>query len=236
MGCSFPPPLTDDQLSDALDAVADGEVRDHLAGCAHCAARLAEARQAEQTLHAGLRRMDCPAPQRLGEYQLKLVGLAEARAIDRHLKECARCADELAELRAYLAAEQSPRAAARPPQTRWQSLGKLFGRVMPPAAAPALRGAGMEPIVVEAEGVTVILDVQASAGGVAVLGQVVADDLAAWAGALVELRQSGALQATAIVGDLGDFRLAAVAAAISELRLTPLHGRMLVVADLPLGR
>ena len=77
---------------------------------------------------------------------------------------------------------------------------------------------------------------QASAGGVTALGQVVADDLAAWAGALVELRQSGALQATAIVGDLGDFRLAAVAAAISELRLTPLHGRMLVVADLPLGR
>ena len=236
MECSFPPPLTDDQLSEALDTVADGEVRDHLAGCAYCAARLAEARQAERTLHAGLHRMDCPTPQRLGEYQLKMVDQADARAIARHLKECVRCAGELDDLRAYLGAEPSAPATIQPQQVARLSLGKLFGRVMPPAAVPALRGAGPEPIVIEADGVTVILDVQGSSGGRAIVqGQVVADDLAAWAGALVELRQSGTLQATAVVGDFGGFDLGPVPTVIAELRFTPLRGRMLVVTDLALG-
>src|SRR5215208_1947417 len=153
MKCSFPPPLTDDQLTGALDGLADRAVDDHLAGCAYCAARLAQARQADLLLHAGLRRFDCPMPQQLGSYLLKLLGQADARAIARHLKECARCTDELEELRLYLATDPAVTAPARQDAHRvLQSLGKLFGQILPRTPALALRGAGPEPIIAEAEG------------------------------------------------------------------------------------
>jgi len=235
MKCSFPPPLTDDQLTDALDGVADRAVDDHLAGCAYCTARLAQVQQAELTLHASLHRFDCPTPQQLGNYQLKLLDRADARAIARHLKECVRCTNELEELRVYLgtdpAVETPARQNARP---ALQSLGKLFGQILPRTPGLALRGAGPEPIIAEAEGTTVILNMDPAPNDrVTVHGQVVANDPAVWTSALVELRQGGRLEATAPVSDLGGFSLGPIPAAISELRITPQFGRMLVLLDIP---
>ena len=76
MECSSPPPLTDDQLSAALEQNAAPDVIDHLASCASCAARLDAAQQAEQSLRSALYRWDCPAPQTLAEYH---VGRTSAR-------------------------------------------------------------------------------------------------------------------------------------------------------------
>jgi hypothetical protein len=235
MKCSFPPPLMDDQLSSALDGVADRAVDDHLAGCAYCAARLAQAQQAEQMLHAGLHRLDCPTPQQLGDYQLKLVGRADARAIARHLKECARCTGELEDLQVYLAADQAVVSPARQPaRPALQSLGKLFAHILPRTPALALRGAGPEPIIAEAKGATIILNMDPAPNErVTIQGQVVADDSATWANSLVELRQAGTLEATATVNDLGGFSLGPIPAAISELRITPQLGHMLVLQDIP---
>lgn len=237
MKCSYPPPLTDDQISDALDDLADRDVRDHLAGCAACAARLAQAQQAERTLRAGLNRWDCPPAHLLGDYHLQRVSRDDARAITRHLAECARCTEELDELRLYLPAGQVTRApVAMPARAALGSLGKLFGQILPRTPAHALRGAGPEPIVAEADGTTIILDVQpAPDARLALQGQVVAEDLAAWAGALVELRQSGALLATGVVSDLGGFSCGPLPAGLSELRITPQRGRMLILADLQLS-
>ena len=237
MKCSFPPPLTDDQLTGALDGAADRAVDDHLAGCAYCAARLADARQADLILHASLHRFDCPTPEQLGNYELKLLGRADARAIARHLKECVRCTDELEELRVYLAADSAMAAPARQDaRPMLQSLGKLFGQILPRTPGLALRGAGPEPIIAEAEGTTIILNMDPAPNDrVTVHGQVVANDPAVWTSSLVELRQGGMLEATATVNDLGGFSLGPIPAAISELRITPQFGRMLVLLDIPLA-
>ena len=234
MGCSFPPPLTDDQITDALDGAADQEVQDHLAVCAHCSARLVQARRAERVLHTNLRRLDCPTPRQLGDYELKLVSKTDERAIARHLRTCVRCTDELEELRAYLVVDQAPREPARSSPTLG-ALGKLFGQIMPRSSASALRGAGPEPIIAEADGTTIILNVQPAPNGrVTIQGQVIADDLAPWTSSLVELRQIGALQATSTVNGLGGFSLEPLPAAVSELRLTPQRGRIVVLPDIQL--
>src|SRR6266536_5903792 len=98
MECSSPPPLTDDQLSAALDQAAAPDVIDHLASCASCAARLEAAQQAEQSMRSALYRWDCPTPQTIADYHLGRPSAEEQRAIVRHLETCARCSEELAEL------------------------------------------------------------------------------------------------------------------------------------------
>ncbi len=237
MDCSAPPPLTDDQISAVLDGAAEGAVLAHLAGCASCAARLEDARRVERTLRDGLHRWDCPAPQTLADYHLARVGAEQDRAIARHLAGCARCAAEIETLRLFLLAGEpapapppvgAPRRAGRPAR------GPLLARILPRSLAPTLRGGG-GPLMAEADGLTIFVDVQpAGAGQVALECQLVADDQQRWTGALVEIRQSGALRATAEVDDLGGFRCAAIPAGATELRITPPGGRMLVVPGLEL--
>ncbi len=233
MKCRFPPPLTEDQISAALDGEANLSVRDHLMRCEGCAARLAQARQIERMLRSGLARWDCPTPQQLGDYHLGLVSQADMRTIARHLESCVRCSDEIEDLRVFLTADSPPRPPAqiRPVRPRLPRPGELIARLLPPAPALAIRGATPEPIKAEADGIAIFLDVQPAAGGQVMLtGQVVADDLDRWVGALVELRQADVLYATATLDDLGSFSCGPVPAGSSDLRITPQRGRPLVLS------
>src|SRR6059058_694021 len=98
MPCSFPPPLTDDQFTAALDGEVSLPVQQHLAMCPGCAARLTQARQVEQMLKSKLRRWDCPTSQQIGHYHLGLTSQTEARSIAEHLSQCVACQAELSEL------------------------------------------------------------------------------------------------------------------------------------------
>jgi hypothetical protein len=236
MPCSDPPPRPVDQITAALDGVAAPEVRAHLGRCEACAARLAQARQLEAGLRASLRRWDCPAPQQLADYHLGRLEGAADRAIARHLAICASCAQEVEALRVFLLADEPPAAPAVPapaPLDRSRR-GPLLGRRLPQAAA--LRGGAGGPIQAQAGDTTVFLDVQpAGAGQVVIQGQIVDDDQERWAGALVELRQGGALPASAAVDDLGSFGCGPLPAGPTELRATPSRGRMVILPDLDLG-
>jgi anti-sigma factor RsiW len=237
MRCSDPPPLTEDQITVALDGEAEPSIYDHLARCESCAARLAQAQQFERTLKAGLRRWDCPAPQQLSDYHLGLVSQDDARAIARHLEHCARCSDEIEEMRTFLIADASPRLPAPRPPARPRRLRptELIARLLPRAPALAVRGS-VGPIKAEADGVTIFLDVQPADGGrVILMGQVVADAKERWVGALVELRQAGILCATAALDDLGSFSAGPLPAGSTELRVTPVSGPSLVLLDIELA-
>ena len=236
MQCSAPPPLTDDQISAALDGEADPDVRLHLAQCASCAARLAEAQRIERGLGASLHRWDCPAPQRLSDYHLGGMSGEEDSAFARHLTGCASCRQEIEDLRVFLQAEEPPPIAAAPPAPRQPWRGPLIGRLLPRALVPGLRGSGAGPLRAEAGDTTIFLDVRPSGAGVVVLHcQVEDEDLDRWTGALVELRQGGALRATAEIDDLGTFSCGPVPAARSDLRMVPLRGRMIVLEGLELS-
>ena len=238
MECSSPPPLTDDQLSAALEQTAAPDVIDHLASCASCAARLNTARQAEQSLRSALYRWDCPAPQTLAEYHLGRQSADQQRAIVRHLETCARCSEEIAELVLFMRDEAPLAAPADPsPARRPASRGWSLARLLPRVPALALRGGAGAPLMFETDdGVTIFLEIQPAAGGQAELrGQLVADDQEGWASALVELRQSGILRATAAIDDLGTFRVAALPTLPTELRVTRADGRALLLPEFELA-
>ena len=235
MECSHPPRLTPDQLSAALSGEAEPDVYAHLALCAGCAARLATARGIEDGLTRRLFRWDCPTPQRLGEYHLGMADQAEVAAITQHLERCPHCAEELAHLGAFLATEPPP-VPARPAHSKTHPdrppLGALMARLLPPTPALALRGEARGPIMAEAGDILIVLDVQPAAEGqVTLLGQVAAPDPERWAGALVQLRQSGALQRTVLLDEVGTFRCEALPAGLTELRIASETGLMIVLPE-----
>lgn len=234
MDCYAPPPLSDDQISSVLDGLAGPELLTHLAACAGCAARLASARTLERRVAARLYRWDCPPPDRLAEHERGRLGPEQSHAITAHLAVCVRCSRELADLRALLAADSPPEVLRPTPAPRLPAAAQRHSaRQLPRQPGAALRGAGDGPIMAEADGATIFLDIQpGSPGQVLLQGQLVADDQASWAGALVELRQAGLLVATAFVDDLGSFWCPALPAGISELWITSVGGRRITLAGL----
>jgi len=238
MECSSPPPLNDDQLSAALDETATPEVIDHLAACPSCAARLEQARSTERALRSGLYRWDCPSPQTLAEYHLGSIAAEEQRAIARHLEQCVHCSEEIGELVLFMR-DEAPAAepAAPTPARRPAARGWSLGRLLPHASALALRGGAAEPLMFEADGgVTIFVEVQPAAAGQAELRvQLVAEDQDAWTGALVEIRQSGALRATAVIDDLGTVNTPALPMLPTELRVTRADGHALLLPEFGLS-
>jgi len=236
MKCNHPPPLTPDQLSDAIDGTAGAAVQEHLADCPSCTQRLAIARLAEQKLGARLLRWDCPSSQQIGDYDQGLLPESEAASVASHIRECARCTEELADLRLFMATDDRPRPIAAPQSARRSpSLGELIAQLLPRTLAPALRGEIRAPLTAQAEGVTIVLDVQPGDGQQIVLqGQLAAEDQDSWTGALVTLRQGNQLKATAIVDDLGGFSVASLPSAITDIRVTPQVGQPVLLKEVNL--
>lgn len=97
-----------------------------------------------------------------------------------------------------------------------------------------MRSTASGPVIAEAEGTTIMLDLQPSAdGSVLVLGQLIGDDVEHWTGALVELRQAETLLRTTVVDDLSSFSLERVPPGQTSLRITDEHGRTLLLDDVP---
>ncbi len=237
MTCSLPPPLTPDQLSAAIDGTAAEEVDNHLRDCADCRQRLANAQALEQQLHRHLLRWDCPSPQQLADFHL---GLLEPQAADLglHIVGCARCQAELAELRGFLAAgnERPARVPAPQPDRRARAgLREILAQLLPQTPALALRGESQAPLMAAAGEVLVIVETQAAGGTYTLVGQVAAPAQDEWNGALAQLAGAGEITHSAVVDELGGFRLAGVPAGTHTLRLTPRAGNVIVLPTLDLG-
>lgn len=235
MTCSAPPPLTPDQLSDALDGTATAAIHKHLEHCAFCSDRLADARGLEQQLSRRLYRWDCPPPQQLTDFQLGLLDAGPAADISAHVAGCARCQPELAALQAFLADELAGNVAPpeRKPRPGWRD---MVAQLLPPVPAPALRGEARAPFIAQAGDVLILLDAHAAGEATfRLVGQLASPDPAHWAGALVQLWHAGTLTHTAIVDELANFQLAAVRPGRLELRITPPKGAAIILPPAELG-
>lgn len=237
--CSVPPPLTEDQLSDALDGTADAAVQAHLNDCPYCAERLAAARQIETALNRTLQRWDAPSSDQLADYVLNLLDPSARQRIEEYLQVSPSARAEVAQLRDYLKLDALPAAPMRPkvePRPRLPSLDEIIAVLLPRKLQPALRGGiARGELTAQGRGVTVFIEYFAEGDVCTITGQVIANDPAVWDGALAQLFAGGNLTMTAVLDSGGDFKLAQVAPGTYELRIASEGHQVIVIHELTIN-
>jgi hypothetical protein len=96
----------------------------------------------------------------------------------------------------------------------------------------ALRGESEGPVIFEAEGVVIILDMQpADEGKLNVLGQNAADDQEEWTGATVTLQQIDESYTT-YLDDLGAFRFEEIPSGPGQITITSQQGTEIKIPNI----
>jgi anti-sigma factor RsiW len=244
MQCTQPPELTEEQVNSVLDGVADPAVLRHLEVCPYCSRRVEQARRVDEMLKQRLNRWDCPTPQALRDYHFSLLSAPEEAHIRQHLEDCPHCQAELAELHAFLGQEQAlePQPEPRRPLLSAANLRMLFVPSTPQFAfrgasepsQPVLYSSSPQPLLFEVEGTSVFLELESTAQGLRLRGQVVTSEGSqeTWAQALVELWRGNALQATAVLDEVGGFHCEPVESGQFELRVSAPDGPRLIIDTL----
>lgn len=232
MICANNPQPDDSELLMTLDGQASPEVAMHVSQCLQCSQRAAELASVQRLATARLFRAACPPALELGEYHLDMLPVAKTTVVQQHVATCPYCAQELAQLAAFM---DSPDPYLHP--APWTTLrrqvnvlvarltsgmqaGGLFG---PPALAPALaglRGDAAGPLTYEAGDAQIILDVQQDgqqAGRQALIGLVMGLDGQALRATLWRDQQQ---IVAAAVDTLGNFAFDDLAPGQYELILT----------------
>jgi hypothetical protein len=220
--------LTDDALSLALDGFADEDTQRHLAQCPACAARLEDMRLFDNRLRGRLRRFECPPPQQLIEYQLKMLSGDEAERVKKHVADCPRCQRDLAELDGFLnLQDEEPIPDNIIPL--WTPRNMFKAAHVQTAGNLALKGLDDENTHdAKAGSATVLLESKAVPKGFQLTGQIL-DDQVDWAGAVVEVWQDGAPQQVSTLDETCEFRFDFTAATSVDLYFTAPSGVTLVV-------
>jgi hypothetical protein len=232
------PALGDEQLSEMLDGVAPERVVKQVAHDPAAAARLHAWQRWNEQMQAQLQRWDCPPPQHLADYHWGIADRHAAQIIAQHLPTCVRCSSEIESLRTFLDADEPQPSAPRtspPSLSPGVRLRERIASLLPRTPTLAVRGEHRAPLLAQAGDVLLVLDVEPTSDQFVVHGQVAADDLDRWTGALVEVRQDGVVRGVAEVDDVASFRCGPLAAGVSELRITAPDGTSVVLQDVDLG-
>lgn len=234
MDCSLPPPLSEDELSAALDGEASATVQQHLAQCTYCVGRLEEARRMELMLKGKLLRFDCPTSRELIDYDAGLLNTIEATQILRHVETCPRCQDELRVLQRFLDDEKEVSPILQIVRSRRQHLQERIAQPRADVGAWAARGLQDGDVQDwEADGATIFLELKRRTEGLVLSGQVV-DDNPIWTGALAEIRQAGEVQGVSVLDEMGEFRFTLSQQAPLDLNITAPNGITLVLENITL--
>lgn len=237
MTCSFPPELTEDQISAALDGSADDQIQSHLAQCPGCSARLQTARATEGRLHKLLFRWDCPSSHTLGDYALELLPEADMQAVRTHLQTCPRCQAEMVALNRFMEMDfpAEPAAPSKPKPAPKQRPNIWLPRPVQGMPAFAARGESSESSLFEVNGVTIFLETQEDAGQRWLVGRLITPDFPAWMDALVELWQNGAIVTVAAVDQAAGFRCRLSNRETFDLSITSKEGIVLTISGIRLA-
>ena len=239
MNCISPPELSDRQLLEFLDGEAEPESTHHLGICQYCRNRADALGRLQNGITARLYRITCPSPLESGEYHLRKYDLQimpspQMLVIAQHLRECPHCEAEVAQLETFL--QDLTDVKPDPTPVRVLIARLLGGSGGGPAPMPALRGERKGPIILEAEGVVITLDVEpGSDKQVSILGQVAADDQDQWTNASVELQQADMPPQTTSLDDLGAFRLETVRPGTTRIMITSIEGVVIQSPDIELA-
>lgn len=237
MRCVFASPLTEDQISAAIDGEADPDITTHLERCAFCAARVEQAQHFERALERRLHRVNCPPTQQLVEYDFGLLAPPLRLQLDTHVPSCPDCSAELAEIQAAAHSEAKAQPLRRRPRpSPRERIGEVLAQLLPRPAALALRGTGPRQVTAQAGDTTILLDIQRGIDGNALLrGQLISEDAEQWIGGLVELRQAGVIACVTTIDELGAFSCGPLPAVLTDLRLAPAAGAAIRLQAIDLG-
>lgn len=235
MKCITSPALDDTEIVRYVEGEADDAVVAHIKECPFCSERASRWTLLQNRLRKQLYRVTCPTPVELGDYHLGLLPASQMLVIGQHLRECALCRREVAELENFLdelAPEISLLGAVK------VLIARLIGGIGEPGneglmpSGVALRGETKGPITLETDGIVIVLDIQSTNGGRAnLIGQVAAANQDQWTGALVELRQDNKLHSSTKVDDLGAFRAEGIMLGSHELRIISKDSSLIVVSN-----
>lgn len=227
MNCIAPPGPEDWQLLAYLDREADSETQFHLQKCGSCRERAKDLAHRQGTLARQLHGIIHPSPVELGEFHLRLLPSSQMLLISRHVRECPSCAREILQLEDFISDLDPHRkitlmgkakSLVAQMMNRQEASNLTGGRLF------AMRGAGKEPMIFQAGGNLIVLEIQpASNGSLSILGQVAAENQEDWNGALVRLQQDHLQEMASRVDDLGAFRCEEIIPGPIQIRITSLH-------------
>ena len=180
----------------------------------------------EAQLRQVLYRFDCPSPHALGEYALDLVPMEQRVAIASHVRECSGCTDELASMRAFLAADIQP--AVGPVDRLLRVVATLLGPGSAQVAFASARRSigGQSPLTYRAE--ELITSLSPGRDGRSLLG------LVSWEGAETDepeleghtarlVGASGTLVAETTLDAIGNFTLHVLESHVDQEYIVELH-------------
>jgi anti-sigma factor RsiW len=237
MKCITSPALDDTQIISYVEGEADDAVVTHIKECPYCAERASRLTLFQNQLKTQLYRSTCPSSIELGDYYLGLLPASQVLVVAKHIRDCPHCRLEIAELEEFLAeADVHPDLLKTAKVLFARLVGGQAGEPSSTSAFSALRGEAKGPLVFEADGIVITLDVQASANQqVSIQGQLAADDQNQWTGAVVKLQQAGMPELTASLDDLGAFAFEAISPGSLELHITSPNGFEVQIPNLDLS-
>ncbi len=240
MTCSFSAPLSEEQIMAALDNDVPSEIADHLRNCEECRARFEVEQRLEGELMHGLFRVDCPSLDKLRDYAFNLLTEDVQKMIDKHLKHCAHCQQDIASMKTFSdrASNQveSERSSKLAPMHKWPLVppNALFGRTSSIDVIKGLRVRGsINGILLEASDVSIALEVEQNDDhGLTLVGQMIVPDLQVWNEALVELWRDGQIIRFAMVDDTGVFECNTDSVANIRLVITNQNEQVVIFNDI----
>jgi len=222
MKCITSPALDDTQIISYVEGEADDAIVAHMKECPYCAERASQLTLFQKRLRTQLYRSTCPSSIELGDYHLGLLLDSQKLVVAQHIRGCPHCRREIAELEEFLAEPDMQPDLLR---TAKVLFARLVGGSGSTPAFGALRGEAKGPLVFEADGIVITLDVQPKPNRWAsILGQVAAEDQDQWTGAFVKLQQADGPELAASLDDLGAFAFETIPAGSIELKITSANG------------
>jgi len=222
MQCITSPALDDTQIVSYIEGEADDEIVAHIKKCPYCADRANRLTLFQNRLRTRFYRSTCPSSMELGDYYLGLLSPSRELVVAQHVRECPLCSRDVAELQEYLT-EPDPRPGMLEPAK--VLIARLAGGPSGQPAYSALRGESKGPLVFEADGVVITLDIQPRPNGqISILGQVAAEDQDQWTGAEAQLIQPDISELRSTLDDLGAFSFEDVRPGSAQLKITSPNG------------
>lgn len=236
MPCSLPPPLTDEQLLDALDDESNSQVLHHLENCAYCSARLKEMMHAEQLFKSrfGERGWLCYSSELLGEYAVGLLSQIESQLVKEHLETCPRCTEELMSIQQFMSTTEHLPDHPFPPQPS----PRLYARLEVPEVLSMRDSRWTGSITrfhARADDLVLSIQIRRTLDGAYLSGEIAHPD---WVDASLEVLREHHVLAESVLDEFGQFRDVgpiSVEEIDVTLQITSRQGQRLILPQLPLG-